>query len=426
MTPYPNVFRLRQTFEAPRVDDIVGRLRAELARLDLRAKIEPRQTVAVTVGSRGIANLSLILRALVASLKDLGAEPFLVPAMGSHGGATAEGQRRVVESYGITEATVGCPILSSMETVVLHETDEGFPVHFDRLAHEADHVVVCNRVKPHTMFTGDIQSGLLKMMLIGLGKHAGARIYHGAVQDFGFPRVLRIAAETVLARESILAGLAIVENARDETALIEAVPPERFMEREKELLVLARRWMPRLPFDQVDLLLVDRIGKDISGTGMDTNVIGRKFNDHAAVEGERPRVTRIALRGLTEATRGNANGLGMAEFCKSRLLRQTDFTTTRINALTARHVPAAMAPLDYETDREILDAALGTIGLTAPAEAKILWIADTLHLDEVVCSTAYLPEARRREDLTILGRPGPMPLDEEGNLPDFNVGDSLA
>jgi hypothetical protein len=372
--------------------------------------------VAITAGSRRLANVAAITRAIVQHLKGLGAKPFIVPAMGSHGGGAAEGQRRLLESYGLTEEFVGCPIRSSVETVVIGRAAEGFPIHFDRLAFEADHVLVCNRVKPHTGFCGPIQSGLMKMLLLGLGKCDGARVYHRAIQDFSFERIIRSVAGEVLKRCRVLAGLAVVENAYDQTARIEAVRPEEFEVREKELLLLAKRLMPRLPFDRVDVLLVDRIGKDISGTGLDPNVVGRKFNDHKALDDEWPKVRRIALRALSEATHGNAHGLGMAEFCRSQLLRETDFAATRLNGLVSGHIGAAMPPLDYETDREMLAAALGTIGLAEPAEAKLLWIADTLHLAEVECSAAYLAEAQERPELEILTELRELPFNAVGNL----------
>jgi len=413
------MFRVRQTFEASRLDDIPGEVHAQLTRVGVDEKVRPGQTVALTAGSRGVANIHVILRAAVEHFRRLGARPFIVPAMGSHGGATAEGQRAVVESYGVTEEFVGCPIRSSMETVVLGQTAQGFPVHFDRLAYEADHVLVVNRVKPHTRFAGPIESGLMKMMLIGLGKCAGAQVYHRAIQDYSFAEIIRSVVGEVFRNCRILAGLAIVENAYDETALVEAVPPQELENREKELLTLARRWMPRLPFDRVDVLVVDRIGKDISGTGMDTNVVGRKFDDHKAVDGELPRVKVICLRGLTPATHGNAVGLGIAELCRTRLLRQTDFHATRLNAITAAHIQAAMPPLDYETDREMLQVALSATGLAEPPQARLLWIADTLHLAEVECAAAYLEEARQREGLEVLTGVRELPFDGEGNLPDF-------
>ena len=419
MPEMPKIFRVRQTFEATRVEDVPGEVRAQLARLDLGQKLRPGQSVAITAGSRGIAQIAVILRAIVSHLTGLGGRPFVVPAMGSHGGATAEGQRRLLESYGITEEFVGCPIRSSMETVVVGRAAEGFPVHFDRLAFEADHVLVCGRIKPHTTFAGQIESGLMKMLLIGLGKCEGATIYHRAIQDASFDQIVRSVAGTVLEKCRILAGLAIVENAYDQTARIEAVLPQQFEEREKQLLVLARQWLPRLPFPEVDVLVIDRIGKNISGVGFDANVVGRKFNDHRAVDGESPKVKRICLRGLTPETHGNAIGIGMAEFCRSRLLREMDVQATRLNVLTSGHVSAAMPPLDYETDREMLRAALGTIGLVGPSDARLIWIADTLALAEVECSAAYFDTARRRDDLEILTEPRHLPLDEAGNLPDW-------
>jgi hypothetical protein len=417
MNLFPQIFRVRQTFDVPRIDDVAAEVHAQLMRLDLGQQIRPGQSVAITAGSRGIAHIALIMRAIVEHLKGLGASPLIVPAMGSHGGGTAEGQRQLLESYGITESYVGCPIRANMETVIVSHAPEGFPVHFDRLAFEADHVLVCNRIKPHTAFAGPIESGLMKMLLIGLGNCAGATVYHRAIRDFSFDRIIHSVAAEVLRRCHILAGLAVVENAYDQTARIEAVRPEQFEVREKELLVLAKRWLPRLPFEHVDVLLIDRLGKDISGTGLDPNVVGRKFNDHRALDDEFPKVRRIALRGLTEATHGNAIGLGIAEFCRSDLLRQTDFAATRLNGLVSGHISAAMTPLDYATDREMLAAALGTIGLTEPPEAKLLWIADTLHLTEVECSAAYLGEAQNRSDLEILGSPRDLPFEATGNLP---------
>jgi hypothetical protein len=395
---------------------VEAEVHAQLVRLELSKKVRSGQSVAITAGSRGVVDIAPITRAIVEHLKGLGAKPFLVPAMGSHGGGTAEGQRELIESFGLTEEFVGCPIRAGMDTVVVGYAKEGFPIHFDRLAYEADHVLVCNRIKPHTVFTGPIESGLMKMLLIGLGNGRGATIYHRAIRDFSFDRIIRSVAGEVLGKCHVLAGVGIVENAYDQTARIEAVAPDQFESREKELLVFAKRWMPRLPFPSVDVLLIDRIGKDISGTGLDPNVVGRKFSDHQALENEFPKVRRIALRGLTEASHGNAIGMGLAEFCRSDLLRQTDMVVTRLNGLTSGHIAAVMPPLDYETDREMLAAALGTIGLVDPPDAKLLWIADTLHVNEVECSVAYLNEARQRGDIEILTEPRELSFDAAGNL----------
>ncbi len=417
MPAYPQVFRVRQQFERPRVEDVAATVQAELARLSLSDKVKPGESVAITAGSRGIANIAVIIKAIVDHFLALGAGPFIVPAMGSHGGGTAEGQREIIESYGITEEYCGCPIRASMETVVVCQAAEGFPVHFDKHASAADHVVVCGRVKPHTGFVGDVESGLMKMMLIGLGKHEGAKIYHRAIQNHSFGQIVRSVAREVLSRCNIVAGLAIIENGYDETAQITAVAPAEFEEREKELLVLARKWMPRLPFQEADVLLVDQIGKNISGSGMDTNVIGRKFNDHKAASDEWPKIKRIIIRGLTEATHGNGCGLGMSEFCLSRVVDGLNREATWINAITGGHPTAGMVPIHYPTDRQVLDAALSTIGLTDPPDARLMWIRDTLTVGEVECSAAYLDEARQRDDLEIISEPRPLPLDDDGMLP---------
>ena len=418
MSQYPEIFRIRQKFDRPVIDDIPAEVEAELSRLNLGAAIQPGQSVAITAGSRGIANIHIIIKSIVSHLKGLGAEPFVVPAMGSHGGATAEGQQHIVEGYGITEDYVGCPIRSSMETVIVCDAKEGFPVHFDKNAYGADHVVVCGRVKPHTTFVGDIESGLMKMMLIGLGKYEGAKTYHRAIKDHSFGQIVRSVAKEVLSKCRIVAGLAVVENGYDETAKLKAVGPNEFEEREKELLVLAKQWMPRLPFKQADLLVVDQIGKNISGSGMDSNVVGRKFLEHRAGDDEWPKVRTIFLRGLTEETHGNATGIGMAEFALTRAVDAMDIAITRRNCITGGSPTGAMIPLHYQTDQEVLEATLPEMGLTAVPDTKVMWIHNTLEVSELECSVAYLDEARQSNEIEILSEPRPLPLDNNGNLPD--------
>lgn len=418
MSQYPEIFRIRQKFDRPVIDDIPAEVEAELSRLNLGAAIQPGQSVAITAGSRGIANIHIIIKSIVSHLKGLGAEPFVVPAMGSHGGATAEGQQHIVEGYGITEDYVGCPIRSSMETVIVCDAKEGFPVHFDKNAYGADHVVVCGRVKPHTTFVGDIESGLMKMMLIGLGKYEGAKTYHRAIKDHSFGQIVRSVAKEVLSKCRIVAGLAVVENGYDETAKLKAVGPNEFEEREKELLVLAKQWMPRLPFKQADLLVVDQIGKNISGSGMDSNVVGRKFLEHRAGDDEWPKVRTIFLRGLTEETHGNATGIGMAEFALTRAVDAMDIAITRRNCITGGSPTGAMIPLHYQTDQEVLEATLPEMGLTAVPDTKVMWIHNTLEVSELECSVAYLDEARQSNEIEILSEPRPLPLDHNGNLPD--------
>src|SRR5579872_1889395 len=413
---FPRMLRLRQKFDCPRVDDIPDEVDRQLATLRLAEKVKPGQTVAITVGSRGIANIAVITKSIVEHFKRLKAVPFIVPAMGSHGGGTAEGQRQIVEGYGITEDYVGAEIRSSMETAIVDKTPQGIPVHFDRQAYGADHVVVSGRVKPHTGFVGEIESGLHKMMLIGLGKHEGAKVYHRAITDYSWLEIVTAVAESVLKKCKVVCGVGIVENAYDETALIAAVPPHDFLNRERELLVLAKKWMPRLPFKKVDMLIVDELGKNISGSGMDTNVIGRKYNDHRATELDSVAVKTIFVRGLTEATHGNACGLGMSEFTNDRTIAAVDKRITAINAITGGHAPSASLPISFDTDRNVLEAAFPTIGLTEPERSRVLHISNTLQLAELLASEAYLPLIESRDDLEIVEEPRDMEFDEEGNL----------
>ncbi len=421
---FPRMIRVQQKFYAPKIEDIPTEVEQQLAALNLKSKVQPGQTVAITAGSRGIANIAIITRAICDHVKSLDATPVIIPAMGSHGGGTAEGQREIIEGYGITEEFTGAEIRSNMETVVVDETPQGIPVHFDKEAFNCDHVIVSGRVKPHTGFVGPIESGLHKMMLIGLGKHAGAKIYHRAILDYSFLEIIRSVADCVLQKCGILAGVAIVENAYDETGMIAAVAPEDFYERECEILKTATAWMPTLPFKQIGLLIVDEIGKNISGSGMDTNIIGRKYNDHSATDQDEFKVKRIFVRGLTEATHGNACGLGMAEFTNHRTVESVDQDITKINSLTGGHPSAASIPIHYETDREVIENALPTTGLAEPENARVVQIPDTLTLGEVLVSEVFLAEIESREDLEIVSGPDDMAFDSDGNLVPVLTGSS--
>ncbi|MCH2211090.1 MAG: lactate racemase domain-containing protein [Fuerstiella sp.] len=418
MPAYPQIFRIRQKFNDPQLEDIAGSVENELMNLQLTNVVSAGQSVAISAGSRGITNIDSITRAVVDHVRRLGAQPFIVPAMGSHGGGTAEGQRRILESYGVTEEFCGCPIRSSMETRIVCHAAEGFPVHFDATAFAADHVIVCNRVKPHTSFVGDIESGLMKMMLIGLGKHAGAKVYHRAIRDFSFGQIVRSVAREVVARCSIVAGLGIVENSYGETSRIRAIAPDELELREKELLLLAKQWMPRLPFDAADILLVDEIGKNISGSGLDVNVVGRKDRCHQASPDINPRIKMIAIRDLSVQTHGSAVGIGLSEFCRSRAIEKMNIEMTRINVQTGGYPAEAMLPLDYPTDREMIDVMLPQIGLADPPDAKLLWIKNTKSIAELECGTAYWRQAQERNDLEVISELRDLPFDEDGNLPD--------
>lgn len=417
MVELPRFFRVRQRFDAPTIGEPAAEVDRQLSRLALDSKIQQGQTVAITAGSRGIHKIDEIIRAIAQHVTQLGGAPFIVPAMGSHGGGTAEGQRKVIESYGITESFCRCPIRSSMDTVEVCLAEEGFPVHFDKNASQADHVIVCGRIKPHTGFVGPIESGLMKMMLIGLGKHRGAALYHRVIQNYSFDQIVRSVGREVLQRCRILAGVAIVENQYDKTAMIEAVLPSEFETREPELLVEAKRLIPQLPFPSTDLLIVDEIGKNISGTGMDTNVVGRKYHDHQAREDEYPKAKRILVRDLTDETHGNATGIGIAEFCHSRVVERMNMKATRINCLTGGHPTAAMCPLDYPSDREMINAAMPTIGFVEPENAKVLWIRNTLDVGELECSEAFCEDAQARDDLEIIAEPREIEFNDQDDLP---------
>lgn len=409
------MLRLRQHFNGPRVDDVGSEVRRALERLDLTKTIRPGQSVALTAGSRGIANIPVILRSVVQHLKDLGARPFLVPAMGSHGGGTAEGQRQVLESYGITEAFVGAPIRASMEVVSLGTTSEGFPVVIDKLASQADHIGVIGRVKPHTAYHGPIESGLMKMMMIGLGKHTGAANAHRILLEYPYDQVVRSIGRTIRAKAPIAFGLAVVENSRDETAHVEAARPGDFEPVEQKLLVLARDWLGRLPFGEADLLIIDEIGKEISGSGMDTNVVGRKRAFRMKTPENQPDMRFIFVRGLSAHTHGNAAGIGMADFCTTRLVRSMNYHATVINCLTSGYPEGANLPVHLDTDRQVLDAALAILGTRQSKDARILHIRNTLVLEEVEASEPCL-EMPKASQFEVMGGAKELTFDSAGNL----------
>ncbi len=413
----PPMVRLRQHFERPRVEDVAGAVRRTLQRLELGGTIRPGQSVALTAGSRGIAQIPTILRAVVQHLKDLRARPYLVPTMGSHGGGTAEGQRAVLESYGITEAFVGAPIRASMEVIEFGRTSDGLTVYLDQQAVQADHIGVIGRIKPHTGFHGPIESGLFKMMMIGLGKHVGAMYYHRILLENPYNQVVRSVGHVMLERGKVAFGLGVVENAYDETAHLEAVLPCDFETREEEMLVLARRWLPRLPFAEADLLIVDEIGKEISGAGMDTNVVGRKRMFRGDIgPSQQPRMRFIFVRGLSAHTHGNASGIGLADFTTLRLIQAMNYQATVINCVTSGYPEGANLPVHYETDREVLEAALPIIGTRPPEQARIMHIRNTLKVEEVEVSMPCLTGQERATRFDTIGEPYALRFDSAGNL----------
>jgi hypothetical protein len=407
----PKMIRLRQTFSGPRVADIPRTVAERLSAAGL--PIKRGDTVAVGAGSRGIANIDVIVGATVRWLRDLGARPFVFPAMGSHGGGTPEGQLSVLAHYGITEATMGCAIRATMDVVQVGEA-LGLPVWLDRLAADADWIGLVNRVKPHTDFKGSIESGLFKMMTIGLGKYKGAIQYHRANVQHGYETVITDVGREMLARARIGFGLGIVENGHDQTGLIEAFTAPELEAGERRLLKSAREWMARLPFSPIDVLVVEQMGKNISGSGMDTNVIGRPTNPHEPFPAD-PKILWIVALDMTDESYGNAIGIGNADFTTRRLVDKIDMKPTLINAITACSPGMAKVPATYETDREAVETALSCIGLTPPARARVIRIKNTLVLGEIEVSEAYAAEVDKRRDLTILGE-SPLSFDATGRL----------
>jgi len=411
------MFRVRQKLAATPPLDLPCVVRDQLAVVS--AALRPGARIALAVGSRGIANLAAIVAEALATLKAAGAEPFIVPAMGSHGGATPEGQCRLLADYGVTELALGVPIRAAMDVECLGRTEDGVDLFCSAEALRADGILLINRVKPHTDFGGAIGSGLVKMAVVGLGKHAGAIAFHRAAHRVGYERALRTLARLVLSKAPLLGGLAIIENQRHETARLVFVPSKEMEAREPELAAEAARLMPKLPVDDIDLLIVDRLGKDISGTGMDPNVIGRQIHGYSLLESEarvRPLIRRLFVRDLTPGSHGNATGIGMADFTTTRLVRAFDRKATYTNALTAMSLQGSKIPIHFETDRECLAQALATLPLTDPRQAKVVRIADTLSLSELELSQAYTEEVRRRADLEIVGSPAEIRFDPEGNL----------
>ncbi len=413
----PSMYRIRQKLNPPVVTDVAAAVRAEIAALNLGARLKPGARVAVTGGSRGVVNIAPILKTICECLTALGAKPFIVPAMGSHGGATAEGQLKVLARYGVTPESMGVPILSSMETVEIGRMPWGFPVHVDRHAYEADHIVVVNRVKPHTNFRSHVESGLMKMLVIGLGKHQGALLAHRAAIDVGLPRAIPEVGRFSLTHLPILFGLATLENVRHETARVKAMLPEVLEETEALLLKEAWTLLGRIPFEFLHLLIVDELGKEISGTGMDPNVIGRMYLSPNE-EPKSPQYVRILVRDLTEKTAGNAVGMGLADFSTRRLANKINFEYTYTNALTGLSPMRSKMPIIFETDKEAVEGALKTIGLTDPPDAKIARIKNTLELEHLSVSAALLPEVQTRSDLEILSGPHPLAFSASGELVD--------
>lgn len=414
---FPRMVKIRQTFTGPVVSNMDDTIAEQLLQVRLDEMVKPGMRIAITAGSRGITNIAVIIRAVVNELKKRGAFPFIIPAMGSHGGATAEGQTEVLLSLGITEEFCSAPVISSMEVVPIGETPQGLPVYVDKHAWEADGIIIMGRIKVHTDFKSPnhIESGLMKMAAIGLGKHKQAHLIH-SYGVHGIRDIMPEVAKVMLQKANILCGVAIVENAFEQTAIIEAIRTEQIPKREGELLQLSASLMPKLPIDDTDILLVDEIGKNYSGTGMDTNIIGR-IRILGAEEPRNPRIKYIIASGVSEESHGNALGIGLADLTTRKLFEAIDFQKMNENVVTSTFLHRAMIPIVMENDREAIAAALRANWGVEPEKARIVRIPNTLHLEYLYVSEIFLPKIRTIPNVAIVGDLEEIKFDISGYLP---------
>ena len=413
----PRICLVQQNLPDRSIKDIPTETREQLELADFASRVKPGARIAIGAGSRGIASIATVVRAVVDYWKEHGANPFVFPAMGSHGGATVEGQASVLAHYGIFEESMGCPIVSSLEVVSTGRTPEGIETFVDRQAYESDGLLMVNRVKWHTDFSGNIESGLCKMSAIGIGKLAGAQQYHAFGHRLGLERVLRSVYRQVAKSGKVLGGVAILEDGNHAVAKVEAVHADRLEQREEELLELVKTWMPRIPVKTLDLLIVDQIGKEISGTGMDTKVVNRSIGGDSNCFDTAPFIDRVFARELTDMSHGNAVGVGMADIITDRLLAKIDWDATYLNALTACNPMGVHIPIHFPTDLECATKIGRTAGRLNLADVTIAWIANTNALGRMALSENLLEEIGKNPHLEVLSEPMELPFDAEGNLP---------
>lgn len=412
---FPRLVPVRQKFPDRRIADIPAEINKELSASGFGSRLKPGARIAIGVGSRGISNIALIVRSVVDFWKSAGYQPFIFPAMGSHGAATAEGQADVLAHYGVHEATMGCPVVSQLDVVSLGSTADGIEAFMDRTAFESDGVFLVGRVKWHTDFAGKIESGLFKMMAIGLGKFAGAQRYHTYAYKLGLEHVIRNIGRQVLGSGKILGGLAILEDANHNTAKLAAVPVEVMEQREEELLALTKSWMGRIPFP-IDILILDEIGKNFSGAGMDTKVVNRCVTGESNLWDTAPRIERVYVRGISNQSYGNAVGFGMADIVHSRLLSRINWHPTRINSLTASTPAAIKTPVNFGTDIECFEKIAPTVGKLNLADVTYCWARNSLEINTLAISENMLSQIQANPALEILGPPQEMPFNAEGDL----------
>ena len=384
---------------------------AELEKSGILNPVRGGDRVLITCGSRGIESMNEVLRTCIAAVRERGGDPLLYPAMGSHGSGTAQGQMDVLRHLGITESTIGAPVYSGLEMVEIDRVHGSVPVYADRAAVEADHILIVNRIKEHTEYIGETESGILKMAVVGFGRQLGAESMHQLAVNITYHKAIHLFGASLFKKLKILGGIALLEDHFNRLRRVEAIRTGEIFSREPELLEESKLYKPTLPFEELDILVIDEIGKEISGAGMDTKVVGRIMNVYEK-ECETPRITRIVVRDLSEATDGNATGIGLADYTTVRAVAKTDFYATMTNCVTAVAPEKGRMPLAFKTDREALDAAFKTIGIWTPDRVRVAWISDTKNLEWLAVSPALLESFKQdKSDLFDL------PYDTEGNLP---------
>jgi hypothetical protein len=408
----PKMVKIRQNFVNYEIDNVANILKTQLCESEILHNIKKGADIAIAVGSRGIRDIDKITKVIADEIKKIGGKPFIIPAMGSHGGATSDGQIGVLKNLGITDETMQCPVKSSMEVVKIGEIDNGLPVYIDKFAYNADGVVVINRIKPHTAFRGEIESGLCKMLVVGLGKQKGAESCHSMGFKYLEKNIIKM-VDIILKKTSVLFAVATVENAYDRISRIEVIKKDEILETDKYLLMEAKRNMAKIYFNDIDVLIIDRIGKDISGDGMDPNITGR-YPTPFAFGG--PNVSKMVVLDLTEHTYGNANGMGTADFTTKRLADKVNFEATYVNGLTSTVVKPTHLPTVLESDRQAIQAAIKTCNAFDISSARIVRIKDTLHLDEIYISESLVTEAKDNKRIEIVSEPEELIFDYEGNL----------
>ncbi|MEN6411848.1 MAG: lactate racemase domain-containing protein [Veillonellales bacterium] len=411
-TPIPKVIKVRQHFSRPVVKDIAGAIRNKLMISQVLKRIQPGHRIAITVGSRGIANMQLIVRTIVEIIKEAGAIPFLVPAMGSHGGATSEGQRDLLTSRGFTEEYVKAPIYSNITPIKIGMSKNGLPVYFDSNAYQADWTIVVNRVKPHTSFHGRVESGIQKMIVIGLGKQKGADFCHNQGFDAMAENIPAI-AEVALKKANILCGIAILENPYHETAQIEVLPTDIILKREPELLIEAKKLCPQLYIKSFDVMIVDEIGKNISGTGFDTNILGRFLSEKIVGV---PNFKRMAILDITKESHGGANGLGLSDYTTERVFHKFDFEQTYANSLTTTVTSTAKIPIVLKNDKQAIQACIKCSNRADKENITMVRIKNTISVEEIEISENLKSYAMEHPQLEVLSEPYTWCFNEDGNF----------